>query len=180
MTTEIQNSSSGTPRLAKTLLLMRHAKSDWGDSGLSDHDRPLNRRGMRDAPRMADWLRSTTGIPDLILSSTALRTRQSVQQMTQAWDQDPATEFRESLYLASAESILNTIASQSGDADCVMVVAHNPGISHLVSQLSGQSIEMPTAAIAVIRLTSCSWHQISASAQFELAHWMRPKSLDEC
>ena len=65
--------------MTRTLILMRHAKSDWGHAGLADHDRPLNARGTRDAPRMGAWLRGKGHLPDEVLCSTATRTRQTLE-----------------------------------------------------------------------------------------------------
>jgi phosphohistidine phosphatase len=161
----------------KTLILMRHAKSDWGDSSLSDHDRPLNQRGQRDAPRMARWLSELDAVPDLILCSSAERTRQTVDLMTSRWDTSPTITYSQSLYLATPESILRTIVGDGCDSQVLMVVAHNPGTAHLVCELAGQSIEMPTAAIAIFSVQIPDWSKLRTSSPIELIHWTRPKAL---
>ena len=163
------------------LILMRHAKSDWSDGSLSDHDRPLNERGRRAAPRMAVWLKSVNCVPDAILSSTAARTRETVKflsgvlgEINVSWD--------ESLYLSSPDTILNTIRSQGNDARCLMVVAHNPGMTHLSSVLAGESISMPTAAAVVFQTSISHWDELprnNAANDFELIEFMRPKALDQ-
>ena len=161
----------------KTLILMRHAKSDWGDSSLSDHDRPLNQRGQRDAPRMARWLEEVDAVPDLILCSSAERTRQTVDLMTPVWDTSPTIAHSQSLYLGTPDSILRTIVVDGCDAEAVMVVAHNPGTAHLVCQLAGQSLEMPTAAIAIFSVQIPDWSKLRTSSPIELIQWTRPKAL---
>ena len=93
----------------RTLIVMRHAKSDWGDESLSDHERPLNGRGKRDAPRMAQWLAEIDMTPDLILSSSSQRTRETVALMNQHWSTESPVSYDESLYLASPDAILYSI-----------------------------------------------------------------------
>ena len=170
--------SSGKPKDAdRFLILMRHAKSDWGDPSLSDHQRPLNHRGKRDAPRMADWLVKIDMVPDTILSSSSERTRETVGLMTPQWSDDPMISFCEGLYLATPETILSTIRSDAGDALRLMVVAHNPGIAHLASGLAEEFLEMPTAAIAVFKISTSAWSKLQTSTPMQLTQFMRPKSL---
>lgn len=161
----------------RVLVLMRHAKSDWGDDSLSDHDRPLNERGNRDAPLMAQWLADIDTIPDLVACSSAVRTRETVALMTAQWAKTPEVSYLESLYLAHPETILKTAASDGGDARVLMVVAHNPAMTHLVSSLADKVIDMPTAAIAVFRLAISDWSELQGSSPVELIHFMRPKAL---
>lgn len=159
------------------LIVMRHAKSDWIDLSLSDHDRPLNERGARDAPRMAQWLYSIAMVPDVILSSTSQRTRETVERMEAEWGGDLVVSYSQSLYLATAESMLRTIRSDGGDATRLMVLGHNPGTAHLTSALAGKGLEMPTAAIAIFQLTLDDWSQLSQSSPVRLIDYMRPKAL---
>ncbi|MFK8111408.1 MAG: histidine phosphatase family protein [Rubripirellula sp.] len=160
------------------LILMRHAKSDWDDASLSDHDRPLNDRGRRAAPAMARWLEQQTMIPDLILSSTSTRTRETVDRMVEQWATPPNTHFQESLYLAGADTILNAAKEHAGDVSRVMVVAHNPGMAYVVGALSQKHADMPTAAIAIFQLHPFQeWSDLDANTPMELVHSMRPKAL---
>ncbi len=161
----------------RRLVLMRHAKSDWADGDLSDHERPLNRRGQRDAPAMATWLASVDVMPDLILSSTAQRTRDTVALMMDAWPCEPDVGFSDSLYLATPEAILKCIRCDAGDANCVLIVAHNPGITSLASQFSRQTVEMPTAAMAIYEVGDCLWSQLRLSTPLKMTHFMKPKAL---
>ena len=173
-----KSESSDKPQDAdRFLILMRHAKSDWGDPSLSDHQRPLNDRGKRDAPRMADWLMSIDMVPDTILSSSSERTRETVALMTPQWRSEPMTSFCEGLYLATPESILSTIRSDAGDATKLMVLAHNPGITTLASGLADNLIEMPTAAVAVFKIATPDWSKLQSSTPMQLTQFMSPKAL---
>lgn len=133
-----------------TLVLVRHAKSDWGDPDLDDHDRPLNDRGRRDAPRMARQLAETGFRADAILSSTAVRARTTADAFAAELGV-PVTPDPE-LYGAPARTIL-AAAAATGLAS-VVVVAHDPGMSALAAHLSDDDIgHMPTCAIATF-----TWH----------------------
>lgn len=143
------------------LVLVRHAKSDWGDAGLRDHERTLNERGLRDAPAMAERLAAAGAEVERILSSTAVRARTTAAELGAALDVE--VELDPELYLASAETLFEK-AGESGVAS-VMVVAHNPGISDLAAQLSNGSIEhMPTCAVARFAWDAESWEEIAGRA----------------
>jgi len=159
----------------RRLILMRHAKSDWGDEDLSDHDRPLNKRGRRDAPRMAQWLAENDLVPELILSSTSVRTRQTVSLLLEIWNAEPTQLYLEELYHAGPAEITAAVAGDGGDALRLMVVAHNPGMASLVSTWAGTYSDMPTAAVAVFQLDR-PWRELPA-ADVELVDFMRPKAL---
>ena len=161
-----------------TLVLMRHAKSDWSDGSLSDHDRPLNKRGRQDSPKMAQWLSQIDRVPDLILCSSAARTRETTDLLCNQWLSPPTKSISDSLYLASPDAIMYTLANEGGNAKCLMVLAHNPGMGQLVSVLSNQAIEMPTAAAAVFQVKADSWQAVGSSAQYTLLEFMRPKVLE--
>lgn len=136
------------------LVLVRHAKSDWGDVGLPDHDRPLNDRGRRDAPRMAERLAATGFRPAALISSTALRARTTAGAFGAALGVDVIEE--PDLYGASPATLLR-VAAESGRAS-VLLVAHNPGMTELAHALSGGGIgEMPTCAVARFRWDEDDW-----------------------
>lgn len=156
---------------------MRHAKSDWGHADLSDHYRPLNPRGRRDAPRMAQWLESTWGLPDLILASTALRVQQTLDGMLGSWASQPTIYPHAPLYLASPETILQTIRADALDANHLLVVGHNPGMQILASQCADQPLEFPTAAAAVFRFNGDDWSTLTPG-KLDLIGFNKPKALD--
>jgi phosphohistidine phosphatase len=128
-----------------SLALVRHAKSDWGDPEIADHDRPLNARGLRDAPAMAARVTATGWRPDVIVASTALRARTTAEAFGAALG--VAVDLDDDLYGAPADALLER-AARTGAA-AVMVVAHDPGMTVLASRLSGEAIaHMPTCAVA--------------------------------
>lgn len=184
MTEELQRSSD-----ARYLILMRHAKSDWGDESLSDHDRPLNRRGQRDAPNMARWLADSDLVPDTILISSSVRTRETVALMMDTWTMEPSgtTEspgtaepqmsFTDELYHASPEEIIGVIQCDGGESRCLLVVAHNPGMTSLVSHFADRFTEMPTAAIAVFQADCEAWNDLQPGKMMLLMEHVRPKGL---
>lgn len=141
-----------------TLILVRHAKSDWG-TGLVDHERPLNDRGQRDAPVMARRLAATGVRPARILSSTAVRARTTAQTFADALGVSVETD--EGLYGAPGSRLLATAAA-SGVTD-VMVVAHDPGMTVLAEQLSDGGIgAMPTCAVATFVWDTDDWDVATA------------------
>ncbi|MBK8978066.1 MAG: histidine phosphatase family protein [Planctomycetes bacterium] len=160
------------------LLLLRHAKSSWDDPGLRDHDRPLNERGGRAAPRMGELLRDEHILPDRILSSTAVRARQTAEAVAAVCGLSDALATIEELYLAPPSVILETVRRRAGEAIRVLVVAHNPGLEELVARLAGQHYEFPTAALARFRLRIDSWERLDMGVQADLLGLWRPRELD--
>lgn len=159
----------------KTLLVLRHGKSSWADSGLGDHERPLKGRGERDAMRMGEELKSRNLVPDLMLSSTARRAASTARLAAEAAGcADRITETRE-LYLTGVKHQLRTIASHAGDEhQRVMIVAHNPTLEDLVEHLTGEDERMTTGNLACIDLEIDSWRRLPA-AHGELRFLLRPR-----
>lgn len=149
----------------RQLILTRHAKSDWGDPGLADHDRPLNGRGRRDAPRMARQLAEAEADNEKsskiqrIISSTALRARTTAAAFGDALGRE--VELDGGLYLASEHTLLqNAVESEAAS---VMLVAHNPGITDLAWRLSDGGIRhMPTCAVARFVWRADDWNEAAA------------------
>jgi phosphohistidine phosphatase len=121
-----------------TLILLRHAKSDWPD-GVADHERPLTGRGRRDAPRTGAWLVDHGRVPDRAAVSTALRTRQTYELAAEAFPAGPEVEFADELYAASAGEMLEVVRRTPEDVGTLMVVSHNPGTPHLALALADES-----------------------------------------
>jgi phosphohistidine phosphatase len=168
----------------KTLLLLRHAKSSWEDRSLSDHDRPLNERGERDAPRMGRRLRDQGVWPDLIFSSTARRARRTAELLLASPDENTPDEdtpggdteirYLSELYLAEPEEYLAAVRRAGGEAESVLVVGHNPGLEMLLQSLTGEWHRLPTAALARIDLPIEAWTDLEPGGG-ELAGLWRPK-----
>lgn len=136
------------------LVLVRHAKSDWSDGTLADHDRPLNARGRENAPRMAQRVANSGLHVDRILSSTAVRARRTAEAFHAALGAD--LHLVSDLYASSAETLWRT-AADAGHRS-TMLVAHDPGISLLAVQLSrGEIPHMPTCAVATFTWNTDDW-----------------------
>jgi len=120
--------------MACTLILIRHTKSDWDDPAVEDHDRPLNERGRLSAPRIGAFLAARGFVPDAVLCSTALRTRQTWDGIAAQLPGGLDPIYRRSLYLAEPETLLASI--RDCDVACLAVVAHNPGIGALAGALA--------------------------------------------
>jgi phosphohistidine phosphatase len=163
----------------KTLLLMRHAKSSRDDASLSDHDRPLNDRGKRDAPRMGALLAEEGLRPDLIVSSSARRARKTALRVAEALGYDGPIEERDDLYLSPPGVWLAMLQALPDDANCVLCVGHNPTLEGLVWQLGGTRQSMPTAAIAEFLLEGTSWSELHPGPQISLRTIWRPKEIED-
>jgi len=134
----------------KQLLIMRHAKSDQHVAGLGDHDRPLNARRERDAPRMGERLREMGVQPDAVISSTAVRALRTAQLFAESNGYSGALRADSRLYLADVPSYLEVLRELPREIDTLLLVSHNPGSEELLYWLTGVEREMPTAAIALV------------------------------
>lgn len=168
------------PFARRTLFLVRHAKSSWKDASLADMDRPLNKRGRRDAPRMADWLVSQGDGPELVLSSPAKRALTTARVLAQALEQAPEDiEVEKDLYFTGTHGMLRTLERVDDRFQRVMMVGHNPVMTRLLNQLAGTDVwNMPTCAIAAIGFDMDSWGLVD-STNGELLAYQTPKLLDQ-
>ena len=143
----------------KTLLLVRHAKSDHGDPRLADHDRELNERGLRDAPMMGRRLVARGVAPDLIVSSTARRALHTARLLAEAIDYPRRRiETRAELYAASEDTWLETIELLPDDRACAMIVGHNPEITAVANRLGRRPIDnVPTCGILLLEYATDAW-----------------------
>ncbi|HSF17176.1 MAG TPA: histidine phosphatase family protein [Vicinamibacteria bacterium] len=159
----------------KTLMLLRHAKSSWKDETLDDHERPLNKRGKRAAPLMGRLLKKEALVPDLIISSTAVRARRTAEAVAESSGYTRGVELDEGLYLAPAGKLLDVAARVPGDTvQRLLLVAHNPGMEDLVAMLSGASERFPTAALAVFELSVDRWPDVALGVETRLVSLFRP------
>jgi phosphohistidine phosphatase len=161
----------------KTLLILRHAKSSWKYRDLPDHERPLNRRGVNDAPRMGAILRQAGWTPDRIVSSTAVRAQSTARLAGHASGYDGGVELREELYLSPAQTYLDVLGRMPAGAGTVMIVGHNPTVEELVRLLTGRDETMPTAALARVELPIDDWAELAASTPGKLRDLWRPRDL---
>ena len=162
----------------KTLLVLRHAKSSWSDSALGDHERPLNKRGQRDGPRMGKLVREHGLIPDVIISSDAVRARLTAEAVVEAAGYAGHVRCEAALYAAGPADILAVLRTVTETmAGTVMIVGHNPGLEELVAQLTGEEPDLPTAALAQIVLPIERWRDLRESTRGRLLGLWRPKEL---
>jgi len=170
----------------KTLLLLRHAKSAWGDAGLPDHERPLNRRGEQAAGAMARHIAHHCPRPDLILCSTATRTRQTLAPLLQRLVPPvPPIALEKALYLASEARLLARLREAPDTAFTILLIGHNDGIGQLAEALAGSGgraalenlrDKFPTGALAVLRVPTVHWSDLAAGSA-ELMAFTRPRDL---
>jgi phosphohistidine phosphatase len=136
-----------------TLVLLRHAKSDW-DGDEADIDRPLAPRGRREAPEAGQWLARHLPPLDLAVVSPALRVAETWRLVAAELAEPPATQVDDRVYAASAHELLTVVRDLPDEAGTVLLVGHNPGLEDLVRLLTGQHTPMPTSAIAVLKVES--------------------------
>lgn len=122
------------------LYIMRHAKSDW-ETGTSDFDRPINTRGNKSAIHIGQWMSENNYIPDKIISSPAVRAKQTIELVVEQLDgkTEKDISYEKDLYLASLDTLLENIALYKSNVNSLMLVAHNPGLEELISFLDGDS-----------------------------------------
>ena len=162
----------------KTLLLMRHAKSSWKDSALKDIDRPLTKRGQKNAARMGELLKESGLCPQFILSSPAHRARQTAEIVAKKCGFKGSIQYYDSFYMAEPEDYIKKLIKQPDGMDSIMVIGHNPGLEGLMQILSGQVEALPTAAIASITLPIEHWSELTEKTEGKLNEIRRPKDLD--
>ncbi|VAX40637.1 phosphoglycerate mutase family domain protein [hydrothermal vent metagenome] len=159
----------------KHLLIMRHAKSSWKKSGTNDHDRPLNKRGKRDAPRMGELLIEKKRVPELILSSTATRARSTASLVAEGADYDGVVELDDNLYHPSVSNCIEVLRKLYYNYASILLVAHNPGMEELLLHFTGQYHFFPTATIAFVKLPLSSWRDLTMQTKGKLKNIWKPK-----
>ncbi len=168
-----------------TLKLFRHAKSSWELGNLDDRERPLNARGLAAAPVMGAFLREAGLKPDLVLCSTAVRTRQTWELAHAGWQPEPKTKYENGLYLADPFDLLARVRKVPRTVKHLMIVGHNPGMQILAVELIGEgdpeliaaiSSKLPTAGIVTLTFDAKAWTDV-APGQGRLVHFATPKRL---
>lgn len=149
------------------LILTRHAKSDWDDPTLPDHDRPLNGRGRRSARALGDWLASRGYDPEEVLCSSSRRTQETWERVADAvFETRPDLRLEPALYHASPDLMLKVL--QTATAPTVMMIGHNPGIAAFAAMLPSrvpmdpQFRSYPTAATLVLDFQTGNWAEVGA------------------
>lgn len=159
-----------------TLILFRHGKSDWDAPFASDHERPLTHRGKETARCMGKLLSRTRQIPDLAISSSAVRARETLQLAARAGDWQCPMRIESALYENSANGVLGWIRSLEDDAQCLLLAGHEPTWSEFAGRLIGQGmLRVPTGAMLRIDVEVETWQQLD----FGLGElrWLLPPKL---
>lgn len=162
----------------KTLLLMRHAKSSWKEAGIADHDRKLNKRGKRDAPRIASLLEKHQLVPNVILSSSAVRACKTATLVAESSPFSGDILTTSQLYMASPYDIMSAIDALDDSYTRALVIGHNPGMQQLVCHLTARDESFPTAAVAAFEIPVASWSFIDMDQTAKLIGLWRPRELE--
>jgi len=170
--------------MSRELFILRHAKSDWGDSAVVDSARPLNRRGRKDAPRVGAWMREHYLYPGRVYCSTAVRARETLELIAQELELKPdSIEYRDDLYLASPSTLLALLREIPAEYNSVMLVGHNPGLQELIGIICetplprSQSGKLLTTACLVQLKMPNDWEKLARQA--ELVRVIRPAEIEE-
>jgi len=161
----------------KNLLILRHAKSSWNHPELSDHDRPLNKRGKHDAPRMGALIAELGLTPDAIYSSTARRARDTALIVAEACGFAGEIQFDRDLYHAGLETFSGIIRGLENEIDCVLLVGHNPDLEELVDWFADDAPWLPTAALVQIEFPIQIWSDLDQEPAGRLCGIWRPREL---
>ena len=170
----------------KHLLLLRHAKSAWGDPSLADIDRPLAARGRKAAPQMGRELATRGWAPQTVLVSPARRARETWELVAAKLSEPPAAAFLRELYMASEEQLLATLRQTSRKTATLLMIGHNPGLEELARRLADTQSEatalahlnekFPTAALVRFKFDG-EWAELGFGGAL-LTHFLRPRDLE--
>jgi phosphohistidine phosphatase len=164
--------------IPRRLLVLRHAKSSWADTSGGDWARPLNDRGRRDAPHVGQLLRRLSLLPDLIITSDAVRAETTARMAADAAGYTGTIVRSPALYHATPDAVIEVLreAPEPG-AGTIMIVAHNPGLEQLVTQLSGEHVTLPTAALVNLAVPVEDWRDVDLATGATLIDIWRPAEL---
>lgn len=143
----------------KTLFLLRHAKSKWDNPDLTDFERPLNERGMKAAPQMGHYMKEQNIKPDVVISSPAVRARDTAELVIEASKLKVELRFDARIYDATWLDLLRVIASIEDEMETALLIGHNPGFEETVFRLTDKRVTMPTAALVKIDLEIERWNE---------------------
>ncbi|HET9955710.1 MAG TPA: histidine phosphatase family protein [Polyangiaceae bacterium] len=149
----------------RTLLVLRHGKAVRDTSELSDHARPLKKKGVREAEVVGQYLRANGLLPDHVLCSTAERARDTAQRALRAAELEPPIEYLNELYLAEPPAYVEALRRHAADAERALVVGHNPGLEALVYLLTGEERVLDTGALVVCELPIDAFGELPAAGR---------------
>jgi phosphohistidine phosphatase len=149
--------------MGKQLLIIRHAKSDWGNAGLRDFDRPLNKRGKANAPEMAARLVMNQIKPDLMVSSPALRAITTAGFFAEVWNiPNQKIQKDSTIYEAGVRALLTVVNGLPNEYNKVALFGHNPGLTDLANYFDGHIDNMPTCSVLLLEFPFDDWKMVSA------------------
>lgn len=160
----------------KTLFLLRHAKSTWHDPNLPDFDRPLNARGRKAAELIGTFLRKEKATPDLVLSSPAVRARETIEIVIKTAKLPAELRYDQRIYEASSIILVEVISQIEDDKSGVLLVGHNPGMENLLELLTGRAEHMATGMLVKVDLKAARWSK-ALEGQGNLDWLVKPKEL---
>ena len=161
---------------------MRHAKSDWSGPQISDFERPINKRGTRNAIRIGEWMNENNHIPQKIISSPALRAKETIELVTEQISKFNLEDltYEDELYLAGFTQLIEFINTYKDKVQSLMLVGHNPGIENLVNYLCDKSGDketiVTTANLFIFKFSSDSFN--TAVDTIELVEAIKPRELN--
>ena len=158
----------------KTLLLLRHGKSSWKNSTLSDHDRPLKKRGRAAAKRVGQRLRELDLVPEHLLTSSAVRALETARRVIKGANYRGEAETVPRLYHADPPALVAIVSRVPNRYETILVVGHNPGLEEWLTRLSGRPQTLPTAALSCLELPLESWLDLTPDTRGELTEIWRP------
>ena len=162
----------------KTLFLLRHAKSSWKDESLPDFERPLNRRGKEATEMIGRYLRHEQIVPELIVSSPAVRARETIERVAKAAKWSVEVRYDQRIYEASGLRLLEVVSQLENDRKSALLVGHNPGLEELLMLLTGEGEGLATGTLVRLELKSSKWAN-AADKRARLAWLMKPRELPE-
>lgn len=147
---------------------MRHAKSSWKDAEIPDHERPLKKRGLKDAAHIGKLLKKEDLVPDKIISSNAIRAADTAAIVADKCGYKKEIEYTDKLYMAEGGAIISLIQSQPDSINKLLVIGHNPGMEALVQELSSKVDSLSTASAVYFRADINTWKDLKQDAKIKL------------
>ncbi len=161
-----------------SLILLRHAKSSFKETGVKDGKRKLSKRGEKNATQIGNLLKERELIPQIILCSTAARATQTAEIVSKIIGFSGEVRLDEDLYMAEAEDILKLLRKLPDETERVMVIGHNPGLESVIPMLTERVESLPTAGVAYLSLPILHWKELKSKTKAELIELWRPKDLE--
>ena len=171
---------NGDDNIHKVLLILRHAKSSWKEKRVDDHDRPLNKRGRREAIKMGEHLKKINILPDIIVTSSALRAIETTKYLCIYSGYNDLVEVNFSLHRGGIDAYINALATVSNDKQKLLIIGHNPDLEELAGILINRKIRIPTCTLVQLKLSIEKWKSIDLHRNFrsELVDMWRPKKIE--